>query len=365
MSLVKTPTMTEKKVAANRQNGKLSQGFKTEEGKERIAGAQLRHGFYAKAQNSALRSLGEDPADFQGLLAGLYEEFNPAGRLQEELTHRLARVLWLTNRADRSQEGYALRRSKTIESGRENRMHARMMRLKMTVGSLQLLRNSVAREHYVTIPRDIDLMKGLQGEPELEEMGGIAVALFEQLQDPGAVDEFGRPMASRAQQEQVLLRVKEIFGLAGSEPYQPPAHRDPGVQDEGAGRPEGAPETPVPPSPKPKPDPYPHITDEQWGAREPVRQLLENILAHQAELCEAARQACLREAVSGPSPFERAAEIAPTPAEALAMRRMQDANLREVRRLTNLLLKLGRQRQPPPSQEVNEVTAVGHDVPEN
>jgi hypothetical protein len=92
---------------------------------------------------------------------------------------------------------------------------------------------------------------------------------------------------------------------------------------------------------------------------------LENILTHQADLCEATRQACLREAVSGPSPFERAAEIAPTPAEALAMRRMQDANLREVRRLTNLLLKLGRQRRPQPGQEMSEVPTLGHDVLEN
>ena len=58
--------------------------------------------------------------------------------------------------------------------------------------------------------------------------------------------------------------------------------------------------------------------------------------------------------MSGPSPFERAAEIAPTPEEALAMRRTQDANLREVRRLTNLLIKLKRQRQPPPGQEARE-----------
>jgi hypothetical protein len=50
--------------------------------------------------------------------------------------------------------------------------------------------------------------------------------------------------------------------------------------------------------------------------------------------------------LKGLSPYERAAEIAPTHPNARVMRRMQDSKLREVRRLTNLLLKIKRyQRQ--------------------
>jgi len=366
MSLVKSPTMTEKKIAANRRNRRLSLGPTTAEGKGRIAAAQVRHGFYAKAQNTALRSLGEDPAQYQELLAALYEEFQPTGRLQEELVCRLARLFWLINRADRSQEGYALRRSRAIESGRENRLHARLMRLKMTAGSLQLLARSVARPHYVTIPRDSKLMTGLQAEPELAEMGDILVALFEQLEDPGAVDKYGRPTDSQLQQELVLERIKQIFGLAGSEPYRPPSQRVPSDSGEGDAGPEEAPEPPAPPPPTPTPDPYAHITSAQWELREPVRQLLENILTHQAELCEELHLACLKEAVSGPSPFERAAEVAATPAEALAMRRMQDANMREVRRIINLLLKLRRCKiEEADTLEPPEDAGVSHDVIEN
>ncbi len=44
----------------------------------------------------------------------------------------------------------------------------------------------------------------------------------------------------------------------------------------------------------------------------------------------------------GLSPSDRAAEIAPTHPNARLMRRMQDSNFREVRRLTNLLLKTKR-----------------------
>jgi hypothetical protein len=133
MSLVKKQTMTEKKIAANRSNGSLSQGPVTAEGRERIAIAQLRHGFYAKTQEEALARLGEDPAGFEELRQGLYEEFTPVGTLQIKLVDRLARVLWLVDRADRSLEGEALRRARSADHGRDNRLHARMMRLKMTL----------------------------------------------------------------------------------------------------------------------------------------------------------------------------------------------------------------------------------------
>jgi hypothetical protein len=60
------------------------------------------------------------------------------------------------------------------------------------------------------------------------------------------------------------------------------------------------------------------------------------------ETCEAQRKAILMESVKGPSPYERAAEIAPTHAHAPLLRRMQDSHFREARRVTNLLLKLKR-----------------------
>src|SRR5579863_3510691 len=109
MSLTRRPRITERKLAANRSNSAHSTGPVTPEGKARVGAAQLRHGFYAKAQEAALSNLGEDPAHFEELLAGLREEFTPAGTLQEELVNRLARVLWLMERDHRSQEGAALR----------------------------------------------------------------------------------------------------------------------------------------------------------------------------------------------------------------------------------------------------------------
>ena len=79
------------------------------------------------------------------------------------------------------------------------------------------------------------------------------------------------------------------------------------------------------------------------------------------ETCEAQRKAPRKESLKGPSPYERAAEIAPTHPNARLMRRMQDSNFREVRRLTNLLLKIKRYER---QMEALGKSAALHDVPE-
>src|SRR5208283_2246609 len=101
--------MTEKKLAANRRNQQLCNPPVTDERRERIRAALRRFGYNVQAEEIAMRGLGEDPADFQELLEALWEEWNPLGSLQEGVVIRLARVMWLANRADRAQEGAALR----------------------------------------------------------------------------------------------------------------------------------------------------------------------------------------------------------------------------------------------------------------
>jgi hypothetical protein len=89
MSLRKKQTMTEKKISANQRNGRGSHGPATPEGGERIRAALLRHGFHAEAEEVAMRALGEDPAPFQELLAGLRDTYNPTDAAQEGLATRL------------------------------------------------------------------------------------------------------------------------------------------------------------------------------------------------------------------------------------------------------------------------------------
>src|ERR1035441_6793506 len=225
------------------------------------------------------------------------------------------------------QEGYAVRQAKDVSLTREDRLHVQMMRLKMTADSLRLLVQSVARENYVTTSADLEMMKNLHQEGESKDMGEIALALFYQLQPPGEQAEGGRGSDPEANVRRVMAKSRDIFGLSTSEadleriivPDSSPPQE--GQQDAAAA--EAA----------------------EWEARERARQLLENILKRQVELCEAQRKATLKESLAGPSPYERAAEIAPTHPNARLMRRMQDSNFREVRRVTNLLLKIKRHQR--------------------
>jgi hypothetical protein len=360
--------MTEKKMAANRRNQKFSNGPATDEGRERIRAAHLRHGFYAKAEDIAMRALGEDPAHFQELLEGLWETYHPADAAQEGLVIRLARATWLMNRADRMQEGYAVRQAQDVNIGREDRRHVQMMRLKMTADSLRLLVQSVARAHYVTTPADLEKMKSLRQEGMLKEMGEIALALFYQLQPPGTGED---GLDEEESARRVVRAVKDIFGIGMQPEYPPPAHVAPAssqpqesqqVRSQDSDGVHRTPETGDAGATGAEKDArYPKITAAEWEARERPRQLLENILTRQVEICEAQRKALLKESVAGPSPYERAAEIAPTHPNAQLMRRMQDSNFREVRRVTSLLLKLKRHEH---RMKLWKNTAVCHDISE-
>ncbi len=357
MALV-TKQMTEKQLAANRENQKLCNAPVTDERRERVHAALRRFGYNVQAEEIAMRGLGEDPADFQELLQALWEEWNPAGSLQEGMVIRLARVMWLANRSDRSQEGAALRRAQSADQGRDNRLHARVMRLKMTVETLRSLSRSVAVWHYVTSREDLDVMKKLHQDGVAGEMGEIALDLFYQLQKPGT-DEDGEDPDEK--NRRVVNSMRSIFGLGKIE--APVAMLTPAGETLVV-RPEGYEEV-SPDSEEAensdKDDRYPTITEEDWKARERARRLLRNILSRQAEACEAQRSALLKESLAGPSPYELAAEIAPSHADALLMRRTQDANMREIRRLINLLLRMKRYER---QMEALGKKGALHDVPE-
>jgi hypothetical protein len=343
--------MTEKNLAAHRRNARKSHGAATPEGKEQIRDANLLHGFYSQDRDTALRALGENPDEFEAVVEAVREQWQPANRFQELLVIRMARAMWRLNRSDRTQEGYALRQAKDVNNSRENRLHAQMMRLKMTGASLQSLAQSVAHEHYVTTPADLELVKSLREEGAMKEMGEIAVGLSYLLQEPGAPGpgETEEGEHSKGDVRQVVASVRAIFGLGPlhSEPEASASSPSQESQQEGGATDAGEGE---PPS---------GSNSEEWEAREPVRQLLENILTRQVELCEAQRVANLRECLAGPSTFERAAEIAPTHGNAMLMQRMEDSSFRQVWRTTNMLLKLKRQA---PRQEICEKNQASGDV---
>lgn len=341
MSLIKKPIITEKKAAASRRNGNLSRGPATDEGKARVVAAQMRHGFFAKAEDAALRSFGEDPAELEELLAGLHEEFAPSSALQQRLVKRLAQVLLEMDRSHRAQEGQALRRARQAGSGRDNRLHARLIRLKMAAETFRTLARSVNYWHYMTAREDWEMMKDLHQKGVTGEMSGIAIDLFFHLREPGANEE-ELSEAEKARSKMELF--KSIFGLNQVLPpagqlataEAPRLPEGPAAKGEDDGPPDEEDHD------SQHDDEYPDIRRDEWIARERARKLLRHILIRQAEFCEAERQTLLKELLAGPSPYELAAEIAPDHAQAWVVRRTQDANLREVRRITSLLLRIKR-----------------------
>jgi len=351
MSLRKKATMTEEKLFANQFNGKRSEGPATPEGRERIRDANTRHGFYSPAEAVALACLGEDPAELERMRHSLHGDFEPPSGLQQELVEHLVDVVWRWRRAGRMQEGFALRQAKEVNLTREDRLHAHMMRLKMTEESLRLLAQSVAREYYITTPEDLEKMKRLHQEGVVKEMGEIALALFYRLEKPRERDEDGLPVDAYERARLMVEQAKEIFGIGrtafpapaagtaaesrGALPNQPaetgpPPQESQQEADEAEGEEEGPPSC---------------FTPAEWAARERARHLLENILTRQVEICAAQRKAILKESLAGPSPYERAAEIALAHPNAALMQRMEESSFRQIWRITNLLLKMKRQEQ--------------------
>ena len=101
MSIKQQRTMTEKNLAAHRENARKSRGPVTSEGKDRRRDASLRHGFYSQDRDKALRALGEDPRDFDAMVNSVREKYEPADGFEEALAMRLARAMWRMDRADR------------------------------------------------------------------------------------------------------------------------------------------------------------------------------------------------------------------------------------------------------------------------
>jgi hypothetical protein len=114
MPLINPQEMTEANLAAKLANGSMSRGPVTPEGKAHSAASNLRHGFYCQAQNGALTALGEDPQEYAELMNSLEDNF--AESLESELVQRIGRVLWRMKRAERMQDGLALKR---LEAAKE------------------------------------------------------------------------------------------------------------------------------------------------------------------------------------------------------------------------------------------------------
>ena len=85
---------TQKQIAANKRNAKLSTGPRTELGRARSRYNALSHGLTAKV---ALIK-GEDPAEFDSFFLGLRETSQPTTVIEDALVERAATLFWRLKR---------------------------------------------------------------------------------------------------------------------------------------------------------------------------------------------------------------------------------------------------------------------------
>jgi len=287
-----------------------------------------------------LRVLGEDHADFHALEQELSNQETATAALQKRLGKGLTHAFRRMERAVRMQDGIALRQAKEEEQARQGRLHMQMMRLKINAGHWQWLAQKVANPYYVTTQDHLQFMRQLHKDGAAKEMSEFTLTLFYQLREPGSLmpgdpgfqDEEQKDAARRA-----LIKVKEIFALN----TEPPHHREKNEAASDAARAENSGEADTAAAAEPA-NPHPEITPQEWAAREPIRQLLENLLARQVEAFEAQHHELMRESVAGPSLFERAAVIAHTHPQSHLMQKMEDAESRRVLRMSNAVIRLQR-----------------------
>ncbi len=175
MSLVKKPEMTEKNLAAHRANGQKTQGPVTPEGKANSAAANLRHGFYCQAPNRALAALGEDPEEYAGLMNSL--ENNLVEGLEAELKQRIGHAFWRMRRAERVQDGLALKRIKTAQEIHKTATQPQLLRAHENLERYEEMATALRRRGNGPTPGEIQAFVRHFDDDPSEEMKEFFVLL--------------------------------------------------------------------------------------------------------------------------------------------------------------------------------------------
>jgi len=271
--------MTEENLAAHRANGSQSQGAVTPEGKARVAAVNLRHGFYSQTPNGALTALGEDPQEYAQLLNSL--ENNLAEGLESELVQRIGRALWRMMRAERMQDGLALKRIEGAKQMQDFTVRCQFVQNYENLERYENLADALARRDGPTRAEINTFVEGFGKDPDAE------------------MQEFFVLLRSLEKQEEE--EEGSATESAGSVPEKPEAE------------------------------------EREWkAARRKARAQLN-------EMKENYRRSCVqsKEQLENMQSAENlAALVAPQDQNALLMQRMEDSNLRQLWRLTNVLFKL-------------------------
>jgi len=267
-------------LARSQRNGRKSRGAVTPEGKARAAQANLRHGFYSEAPQEVLIALGEDPAEYRRLRNSL--ENNLAEGLEGELVQRIGDTLWRMKRAARMQDGLAVKR---VRSGLE---------MEQLVAAPRML-------HIHDIYEPLCAIGRMLNRPDSTPLPGEIEALM---------NAFGATPPDD---------VRKLFPLLRS--YGEAAAKAPGPANENG-------DTGMIPSAV--------EGQERAAARQKLYAALDEVIMPYARKEELLTE----EFDKVRSPENIAALMAPRDENALLMQRMEDSSLRQLWRLTNILVKV-------------------------
>jgi hypothetical protein len=278
MSLTPKRKMTEKSLAAHRRNGPKSRGAVTPEGKARAGRANLRHGFYSRAQDEVLIALGEDPAEHRRMMKSL--ETNLPEAMEAEVVGRIGRTFWRMRRAERIQDGLALKR---VRKG---------MEMEQLMNAPQMLDTHKTYDRLCALARRINNPHPAPSPQEIE----------------GLIDAFG---------DDPPAEIQKIFPLYRA--YWEAAWKAPTPSGDG------------------EPSPIPSAAGAE---RDAARKRLDDLLDPLARSYFKADEYSTNKFYELESPENIAALMAPRDENAMLMQRMEDSSLRQLWRLTNILLKV-------------------------
>jgi len=91
------PTVSERKLKANRENAKKSTGPRTAIGKTFSCRNALKEGLFVR-QITDFEALSEDPMEYQELINGLWDQYQPIGKGEEIEVERIAVCYWKLKR---------------------------------------------------------------------------------------------------------------------------------------------------------------------------------------------------------------------------------------------------------------------------
>jgi hypothetical protein len=164
VSLIKKLFVSAEKLAANQSNGRQSQGPATPEGRERIRSANTRHGYYSQAPGAQMQVLGEDPEEFERLFESLRTVWEPENEYQTSLVRRMARLTWRLERADRAHEAMLVSQMETLERNIAHELRDAAARHDREVTRLRTLMQALDGNRFHSTEQDLEGLERIYGK---------------------------------------------------------------------------------------------------------------------------------------------------------------------------------------------------------